>query len=148
MTVSEKKLKTDSTKDEGMNRVAKYYRVEQDWNDNKNSNGMHHTRPEKYFILLMIVKTKSDVNNIWVSFIEGLHQHSGILFCLLCSSFDYVDNEIKQGTVKMRDFKNANIPHFKAIKREPVDHLEDILDDKYPADILTKCFQVQEFYPS
>jgi hypothetical protein len=30
MTVSEKKLKTDSTKDEGMNVVVNYYKVEQD----------------------------------------------------------------------------------------------------------------------
>jgi hypothetical protein len=43
-------LKTDATKDEGMNVVAKYYKVEQDWNDYKNSIGMHHTRPEKYLI--------------------------------------------------------------------------------------------------
>ena len=48
----------------------------------------------------------------------------------------------------MKDIKNANIPHFKTINREPVDHLEDILDDKYPADMLTKCFQVQAFYPT
>jgi hypothetical protein len=48
----------------------------------------------------------------------------------------------------MRDFKNANIPHFNAIKREPVDLLEDILDDKYPADMLTKYFQVQVYYPT
>jgi hypothetical protein len=54
--------------------------------------------------LLMIVKTKSDVDNVWVSFIEGLHQHSGVLFCLTCSSFDYVNNEIKQGSLKMKNF--------------------------------------------
>jgi hypothetical protein len=89
-------LKTESTKDEGMNVVAKYYKVEQDWNDYKNSNGMHHTRPEKYFHLLMIMKTKSDINNVWVSFIEGLHQHSGILFCLMCSSFDYINKELNR----------------------------------------------------
>jgi hypothetical protein len=71
-----------------------------------------------------------------------------MLFCLMCSSFDYVDNEIKLGSLKMKDFKNANIPHFKAIRREPVNYLEDILEDKHPADILTKCFQVQAFYPS
>jgi hypothetical protein len=51
-------MKTDFTKNEGMNVVAKYYKVEQDGNYYKNSNGIHHTRPEKYFNLLMIVKTK------------------------------------------------------------------------------------------
>jgi hypothetical protein len=48
----------------------------------------------------------------------------------------------------MKDFKNANISHFKAIKREPVDHLEDILEDNHPAGMLTKCFQAQAFYPT
>jgi hypothetical protein len=43
-------LKTDATKDEGMNVVAKYYKVEQDRNDYKNSIGVHHTRPEKYLV--------------------------------------------------------------------------------------------------
>ncbi len=123
-----------------MNVVAKYYKVEQHWKDYKKNNVMHHTRSEKYFNLLKIVKTKSDVHNVWVSFIEGLYQHSGILFCMMCSSFDYIDNEIKQGSLKMREFKNANIPHFKMIRKEPVDHLEDILDYKYSADMLTKCF--------
>ncbi len=49
-----------------MNVVAKYHKAEQDWNDYQNSIGMHHTRPEKYFNLLMIVKTKSDIDNVWV----------------------------------------------------------------------------------
>jgi hypothetical protein len=66
----------------------------------------------------------------------------------MCSSFDYIDNEIQQSSLKMRDFKNANIPHFKAVARMPVDHLEDILNDKYAAEMLTKCFQVQAFYPT
>jgi hypothetical protein len=48
----------------------------------------------------------------------------------------------------MRDFKNANIPHFKAVARMPVNHLEDILNDKYAAEMLAKCFQVQAFYPT
>jgi hypothetical protein len=148
MTVSVFFLKADATKDEGMNMVAKHYKVKQDWNNYENSIKIHHTRPEKYFNLLMIVKTKRDINNVCVSFIEGLLRHSAILFCLMCSSFGYVDNEVKQGSLKMRDFKNAKIPHFKAANREPVDHLEDILDDKYPAEMLTKCFQVQAFYPT
>ncbi len=66
----------------------------------------------------------------------------------MCSSFEYFDNEIQQGWLKMRDFKNANIPHFKVVARMPVDHLEDILNDKYESEMLTKSFQVQAFYPT
>jgi hypothetical protein len=44
--------------------------------------------------------------------------------------------------------KNANIPHFKAVSKKPIDHFEDFLNDNYPAEMLTKCFQVQAFYPT
>ncbi len=66
----------------------------------------------------------------------------------MCSSFDLVGNDIQQGSLKMRDVKNANIAHFKAVSKKPVDHLEYILNDNYPAEMLTKCFQVQAFYPT
>jgi hypothetical protein len=66
----------------------------------------------------------------------------------MCSSLDYIDNEIKHGSLKMKYLIYANIPHSKAIRREPVDHLEEILEDHYPVDILIKCFQVQAFYPT
>jgi hypothetical protein len=29
-----------------------------------------------------------------------------------------------------------------------IDHLGDILEDDFPADMLTMCFQVQAFYPT
>ncbi len=66
----------------------------------------------------------------------------------MCSSYGYIGNELKQGSLKMRDFKNANMPHFKAVSKKPIDHLEDILNDNYPAEMFTKCFQVQAFYPT
>jgi hypothetical protein len=39
MTVSDFFLKTNFTKDEGMNGVAKYYKVEQDWTNYKKTMG-------------------------------------------------------------------------------------------------------------
>ncbi len=110
--------------------------------------GMHKTSAEKYFHLLIIAKTKIYVDNVWVSFIEGLHHHTVKIFCLTCSYFDYVYNEIEQATLKMKHFKTANIPHFKQNERTLIAHLEDILNDKYSTDMLTKCFQVQAFHPT
>ncbi len=141
-------LKNDATKDGGMDVVAEYCKVEQDWDEFKRIIWMHKTRAEKHFLLLVIVKTKNDVDNVLVNFIEGLHRHTAILFCLTCSYFDCIDNEIKQATMKMKHFKTANIPHFKQNKRTPIAHVEDFLNDKYPADMLIKCFQVQAFYPT
>jgi hypothetical protein len=109
---------------------------------------MQKTRAEKYFQLLMNVKTMSAFDNVWVSFIDGLHCHTAILFCLTCSYFDYIDNEIKLATLTMKCLKNAEIPYFKKIVRKPTDHLEDILNGRYQADMLMKFFQVQAFYPT
>jgi hypothetical protein len=47
----------------------------------------------------------------------------------------------------MKRLKNAEIPYFEKIDSKPIDHLEDILNGIYQANMLTKCFQVQAFYP-
>ncbi len=58
--------KTDATKDDGMNAVAKYYQVEQHWNNYTNTSSIRIqcTRPEKKINLLLIFKTKSEVDSI------------------------------------------------------------------------------------
>jgi hypothetical protein len=45
--------------------------------------------------------------DVWISFVEGLHQHAAIVMCLMCSGFDLVGNYIKQGFLKKRDLKKG-----------------------------------------
>jgi hypothetical protein len=142
----QKFLKNNAATDEGMDVVAQYYKIEKHWEEFKRSKGMQKTRAEKYFKLLMIVKTMSVFDNVWVSFIKGLHCHIAILFCLECSYFVYIDNEIKPVTLTMKHLENSEIPYFKKNDRKLIDHLEHILNGKYQADMLTKRFQVQTFY--
>ncbi len=87
---------------------------------------MQKTRAEKYFQLLMIFKTMSAFDNVWVSFINGLHHHTALLFCLTCSYFNYIDNDIKLATLTMKHLKNTEIPYIKKMDRKPIHHLEDI----------------------
>lgn len=54
----------------------------------------------------MIVKTESTAaDSVWVSFIEGYHRHTPILFCMTCSYFKFANNEITGGNLTMKHFK-------------------------------------------
>ena len=139
-------MKTNATTEEGMKIVADQYDVQDHWQNYLADNGDKHTQREKYDNLLMIVKTKSKSDNIWVSFIEGLHRHTAILFCMMCSYFN-CHNVIKLGSLSMKHFKQAAIPHFQKNLQKPKDHLEDILQGNFQADMLMKPFRVQVFYP-
>jgi hypothetical protein len=66
---------------------------------------------ERYFQLLVLVKTKSPVNFLWVSFVEGLHRHAATILALLSTKFDY-HNKIQTCSLSIQDFKAAKIPHF------------------------------------
>jgi hypothetical protein len=83
-------LETNATTTTGMKDVPKYYKVDHIWNcfiqetSSKNPSW-------QYFMLVKIVKIFSNNDNLWISFVEGLHRHAGILICLTYSEFDYED---------------------------------------------------------
>ncbi len=57
---------------------------------------------------LVLVKTMSKKDSVWISFIEGLHQHAAIVMCLTCSDFNLKDNYINQGSLKNKAFKKCS----------------------------------------
>ena len=75
----------DATTSEGRNAIAKYFGVDEEWENYKSTS----TPVEQYFQLLLLVKTKSKTDTLWISFIEGLHRHAAIVMGLLCSRFDF-----------------------------------------------------------
>ena len=90
----------------------------------------------KYYKLLVLVKTTSKKDNVWISFVEGLHQHAAIAMCLTCSDFNLKDNYINQGSLKSKAFKNAAVPHYRNPQRMPIQVLNDILNNDYEAPML------------
>ena len=80
-------LVTNATTDEGMMFVAKQYSVDTQWKAYLNDHNKNNCT-ENYYQLLLIVKIMSKQDNVWISFIEDLHQHAGIVMCLMCSVFD------------------------------------------------------------
>jgi hypothetical protein len=78
-------LLSDATTDDGQKAIAMFYNVYNEWTQ---STGGSDTI-NNYYKLLLLVKTKSKKENVWISFVEGLHRHAAIITCLLCTKFDY-----------------------------------------------------------
>jgi hypothetical protein len=76
-----------------------------------------------YYIFL------SNKDYVWISFIEGLHQHAAIVMCLTCLVFDLEDNNIENGTLMRKDFKLAGVPHYKKPEMSPMNILNAILNN-------------------
>ncbi len=100
-------LMSNGTTKEGQDRIADFYQVTKLWKQMEKSKCNY----ERYFQLLMLVKTDSTADYLWVSFVEGLHRHVATILALLCTKFDY-ENKILPGSLSIQDFKDAKIPHF------------------------------------
>jgi hypothetical protein len=92
---------SDGTTKEGQKTIAEYYQVHDLWKDIAKPDCDF----ERYLSLLLLVKTKSQVDNLWVSFVEGLHWHDAMIACLLCTKFDYSSNKIQPDSLDIQDFK-------------------------------------------
>jgi hypothetical protein len=104
-------LSINRTTEDGQNTNAQHYNVLDKWTNSKHE-GDH---VDTYFKLLLLVKTKSKNDRVWISFIEGLHRHSAILVSLLCMKFDYSNNIIIAGSLQLDNFKKAQILHYKIL---------------------------------
>jgi hypothetical protein len=98
-------------------------------------------------VLLHIVKTLSNKDYVWISFVEGFHQHATIVMCLTCLAFDLEDNKIDHGLLKKKDFKLAGVPHYRKPEMSPMDILNGILNNQLEAPMLMTAFLVQVLLP-
>ncbi len=77
-------LSINRTTEDGQNAIAQHYGVLDEWTAS-NHEGDH---VDTYYKLLLLVKTKSKNDKVWISFIEGLRRHAATLASLLCMKFD------------------------------------------------------------
>ena len=101
---------------------------------------------ERYYQLLMLVKTESQVNFLWVSFVEGLHRHAATILALLCTKFDY-KNKIQPGSLSIQDFMAAKIPHFVDPKISPEEQMKLIMNGGETSKMLSNPFSVEVYIP-
>jgi hypothetical protein len=102
---------------------------------------------ERYLNLLLLVKTKSQVDNLWVSFVEGSHRHAAMITCLFCTKFDYSSNKIQPSSLDIQDFKNARVPHFKDPGVTLKEQLKFIISGEFEPKMLKSTFNVQAYIP-
>jgi hypothetical protein len=102
-------LSIGETTEDGQNAIAQHYSVLDDWTAS-NHEGDH---VETYYELLLLVKTKTKNDNVWISFIEGLHKHAAILASLLCMKFNHSNNIIIPGPLQLDNFEKAQFQHYK-----------------------------------
>ncbi len=91
--------------------VSQHYGIQRKWKSYLEEND-DIEQAAKYYIFLLLVKTMSKKDHVWISFVEGLHQQAAIVMCLMCSGFDMVGNYIEQGSLRKRDFKETGVPLF------------------------------------
>jgi hypothetical protein len=77
-------LSINGTTEDGQNTIAQHHNVLDKWAA-LNHEGDH---VDTYYKMLLLVKTKSKNDNVWISFIEGLHRHAAIFASLICMKFD------------------------------------------------------------
>jgi hypothetical protein len=138
----------DGTTKKGRNNIAKYYNVSDEWKL------LDHDVDfvTDYYQLLLLVKTSSDNDKLWMSFIEGLHRHAAIILCLLCAKFDNFKNILIPDSLSIQDFKNSNIPHFNMPHDSlltPKDLLNHIVENnESTSSMLTTPITVNAYYPN
>jgi hypothetical protein len=136
-------LLTNAMTDIDQQEIAKFYDVYDEWTQSTRGSDMINN----YYELLLLVKTKSKKDNIWISFVEGLHRHAAIITCLLCTKFDHKNNIIKSGSLQLEDFRKADIPHYKDPGYNPQQGLQMIFNGENAAPMLTSQFTFQAFIP-
>jgi hypothetical protein len=78
-------LLTNATTDEGEDDVAKYLKVQKQWNEllfQWKEEGKVVIGFERYYKLLFLVKSTSQVDHIWFCFFKGMHRHAAITLML------------------------------------------------------------------
>ncbi len=110
------------------------------------TNGQKNCTYERYFQLLVLVKTNSSIDFLWISFVEGLNWHAATILALLCTKFDY-DNKIQPGSLSIQNFKAAKISHFVDPKISPEDQIKLIMNGKFEAMMLKNTFTVEVYIP-
>lgn len=138
----------DGTTAKGRNAIAKHYDVLSEWTSSTHEGDFL----TQYYDLLLLVKTKSTRDNVWFSFVEGLHRHAAIVLSLLCSKFDYDKNALIPKSLDVNTFAAAGITNLRNndtnIPESPEYMLQQISSNDERMCMLRRPFHVTAYFPS
>ncbi len=102
---------------------------------------------ERYYKLLFLVKSASEVDHVWFSFFEGMHCHAAIIAGLVCSKFNHPTNKLEPGSLTLEYFRNGNIKSFKEPNTTVSDHLNQIMSKQFNAPTVQNQFHLSAYGP-
>jgi hypothetical protein len=129
---------------------VKYFGITDEWatvKEKAEQKGHISDSTSTYFFLLLTVKYRSDKDNVWMSFYEGLHRHTALLLSLTSSAFNLTKNKIKFKSLTSDFFCHQKIENFKNDSKQPHKRLSDIFDGKENAKMLTEQFNLKAIIP-
>jgi hypothetical protein len=100
-----------------------------------------------YYFLLKTVKCESKKDDIWMTFSEGLHQHSALMLSPLSSTFNIKENLFKNKSLNSQYFKDQHLVNFKDEATLPHELLNEIFVKTRNAPMITKAFNVKGMVP-
>jgi hypothetical protein len=130
--------------------VATYFKVEKQWDellDQWNKEGKVANGFKRYYKLLFLVKSASEVDHTWFSFFEGMHCHAAIVGVLVCSKFNHLTHKLELGSLTLEDFRNGDIKSFKEPYTTVSDHLDQIMSKKNNAPMFQNQFHLSAYVP-
>jgi hypothetical protein len=146
----QKLLGTDATTEEGQDYIAEYYEVAKDWKALKKQGkekGTIEDAASAYDYLLKTVKCESKKDDIWMTFYEGLHQHSALILSLLSSTFNIKEHMFKNKSLNSQYFKEQQLVNFKDGVSQPHERLNEIFSKTRNALMITKTFHAKGMVP-
>ena len=144
-----KLLLTDASTNEGQDFIAAYYGID-NWVQLKEKGehaGMIKDNADSYFYLLKSVKARSNKDNIWISFYEGLHRHAALMITLLSAVFNPTKNVFGHNSLTGNYFREQQLKYYKEDTKTPHKCLRDIFLKKINAPMLTKPFRIKCIVP-
>ncbi len=66
-----------------------------------------------YYYLLKTVMCERKKDDVWMTFHEGLHQHSALILSILSSTFNIKENMFKKKSLNSQYFKEQQLVNFK-----------------------------------
>ncbi len=102
---------------------------------------------KRYYELLFLVKSESQVDHIWLSFFEGMHCHAAKVAGLVCSKFNHSTNKLEPGSLTLEDFRNGSIKSFKEPGTTVSDHLNQIMSKNFNVPMLENPFHLSAYIP-
>jgi hypothetical protein len=143
-------LLTNATTEDGEDEVATYFKIKKQWDellDQWNEEGKVVIGCKRYYELLFLVKSASEVDHIWFSFFEGMYCHTAIVAGLVCSKFNHLTNKLEPGSLTLEDFRNGDIKSFKEPYTTVSDHLDQIMSKKFDAPMFQNRFHLSAYVP-